>query len=100
MSEGNGRHTAINLADRSGQVVKIYDEHSPTYEEVKDFIGGWLEAVSLPNGDLMIIDEEGKLKELEFNFLGTLIWHEFFGPTDTIVGPVAIIKKNMRKDDW
>ena len=80
--------------------VRIYDDHSPNYDEVKSFIGGWLEAIELPNGDLMVLDEEGKIKGLEANFLATVVWHEFFGPTDTIVGPVAIIRKNMRGEDW
>ena len=86
--------------NKDNTALKIYDEHEPTYDEVKEFIGGWLEAVELRNGDKMIIDEEGKLKELEVNFLATVIWHENFGPTDCIVGPCAIIKKNMRGSGW
>ena len=91
MSETNGKDNTY---------LMVYDKHTPTYEEVKAFIGGWLEAVQLPNGDKMILDEEGKLKGLEVNFFATVIWHEYFGPTDTIVGPVAIIRKNMRGEDW
>lgn len=90
--------TATNGHDKTP--VKVYDSHTPTYDEVKDFIGGWLEAIQLPNGDKMILDEEGKIKNLEVNFLATVIWHEYFGATDTIVGPVAIIRENMRGEDW
>ena len=91
MSKGNGKDDSP---------LMVYDQHTPTYEEVKAFIGGWLEAVTLPNGDKMILDEEGKLKGLAPNFFATVIWHEYFGPTDTIVGPVAIIREKVRGEDW
>jgi len=78
-----------------GPELKIY-EHSPTYEEVKDFIGGWLEAIELSNGDLMLMDEEGKIKGLSANSKATAIWNFNFGPTDVICGNVAIIPKAKR----
>ena len=46
-------------------MLKIYD-YNPTYDEVKDYIGGYIEGITLSNGDRMYIDEEGLLKEYNF----------------------------------
>lgn len=80
--------------------LKVYDQHEPTYEQAKAFIGGWLEAVTLPNGDLLVIDEEGKIKGLPVNFFATVVWQEYFGDTDVIVGPAILIRKKVRNKHW
>jgi len=42
---------------------KIYDKQEPTYIEAKQFIGGYVQSVPLENGDRLLCDEEGKLKD-------------------------------------
>ena len=39
----------------------------PKYPEVKEFVGGMVEAITFPNGDLLLINEEGKLMQLPLN---------------------------------
>ena len=42
---------------------KIIDDvkNEPSLKEAQDFVGGMVECITFPNGDLLIINEEGKL---------------------------------------
>ena len=35
----------------------------PQYKEVSKFVGGMVECVQFPNGDLLLVNEEGKLMQ-------------------------------------
>jgi hypothetical protein len=41
---------------------KIYDKQEPTYDEAKEFIGGYIQSVPLENGDRLLCDEERKVE--------------------------------------
>ena len=47
---------------------KIIDDekNTPTLKEAQDFVGGMVECITFPNGDLLIVNEEGKLMQLTF----------------------------------
>ena len=36
-------------------------KYEPTLEEAQEFVGGYVEGITFPNGDYLIINEEGKL---------------------------------------
>ena len=36
----------------------------PNYKEVSKFVGGMVECIQFPNGDLLLLNEEGKLNIL------------------------------------
>ena len=36
----------------------------PQYKEVSKFVGGMVECITFPNGDLLLLNEEGKLMQL------------------------------------
>lgn len=68
-----------------------------------------IEVVNLNNGDCLIVDERGKLKNppLPMNPLATLIWSKSFSSNNTkyqffdeIVGDVILIEKKFRKNLW
>ena len=40
-------------------ITKTKDE--PTLKEAQDFVGGYVEGITFPNGDYLIVNEEGKL---------------------------------------
>ena len=42
---------------------KIIDDekNTPTLKEAQDFVGGMVECITWPNGDLLIVNEEGCL---------------------------------------
>ena len=86
---------------------KIIDDekNTPTLKEAQDFVGGMVECITWPNGDLLIVNEEGKLIGLPLNPEATLLWKMTFdndnyvtGRKDIVVGPAIYIKKNALKN--
>ena len=72
----------------------------PQYKAVSDFVGGMVECVSFPNGDLLLLNEEGKLMGLPLNEKASKLWKDTFdndnyltGRDDFVVGPAILIKK-------
>jgi hypothetical protein len=71
----------------------------PRYKEVSKFVGGMVECVQFPNGDLLLLNEEGKLLNLPLNPEATALWRSTFtadkyafGSDDFVVGPAILIK--------
>ena len=82
---------------------KIIDDvkDEPTLKEAQKFVGGYVEGITFPNGDYLIINEEGKIKNLPLNPEATLLWRMTFtkdkyvtGYNDFVVGPAIYIKKH------
>ena len=76
----------------------------PKYEEVSKFVGGMVECITFPNGDLLLINEEGKLINLPLNPEATALWRMtftkdkyLFGYDDFVVGPAILIKAKALK---
>ena len=72
----------------------------PDYKAVSKFVGGMVEVVSFPNGDLLLLNEEGKLMGLPLNEKASKLWKDTFdndnyitGRNDFVVGPAILIKK-------
>ena len=84
-------------------ITKTEDE--PDLKTAQDFVGGLVECVTFPNGDLLILNEEGKLMNLPLNPEATLLWRMTFdndnyvtGRKDFVVGPAIYIKKHALKN--
>ena len=76
----------------------------PPLESAQEFVGGYVEGITFPNGDYLIINEEGKLKSLPVNEEATKLWRSTFtedkyafGFDDFVVGPAILIKANALK---
>ena len=76
----------------------------PKYKEVSAFVGGMVECVQFPNGDVLLLNEEGKLIGLPLNPEATALWRARFdndnqvtGRKDFVVGPAILIKKDALK---
>ena len=76
----------------------------PTLESAQEFVGGYVEGIPFPNGDYLIVNEEGKLMGLEVNEKATKLWRDTFdndnfitGRKDFVVGPAILIKKDALK---
>ena len=83
-------------------VSDVKDE--PDLKTAQDFVGGMVEGISFPNGDYLIVNEEGKLMQLPLNPEATALWRITFtkdkyvtGHDDFVVGPAILIKKNALK---
>lgn len=75
-------------ADGKSEVKEL-----PDYDSIKaELGGGWLEAVTLGEGAMAYVDEEGKLKDLPYNDKATQFCHEnrFIFSDDFIVGTFII----------
>ncbi len=77
----------------------------PNYKAVSKFVGGMVECVQFPNGDLLLLNEEGKLMGLPLNPEATALWRMTFtkqnyvtGYDDFVVGPAIYIKKGALKN--
>ena len=89
-------------------MFKIIDDvkKEPTLKEAQKFVGGYVEGITFPNGDYLIINEEGKLMQLPLNPEATTLWRATFtkdkyafGYDDFVVGPAILIKKQAL-DNW
>ena len=91
---------------KQSEFLFIEDEKkTPTLKEAQAFVGGMVECVTWPNGDLLIVNEEGKLMGLPLNPEATLLWRMTFtkdkyvtGYDDFVVGPAIYIKKHALKN--
>ena len=90
------------LSIDANEFVIIDDKkNEPQYKAVSDFVGGMVECVQFPNGDLLLLNEEGKLMGLPLNPEATALWRSHFtkdkyafGHDDFVVGPAIVIQKD------
>ena len=73
-------------------------EDSPSLSEAQKFVGGWVEVVQVNDG-VLIIDEEGKLKDKPINNASSKLYADKYGDEDIIVGD-AIYVPNGIVSDW
>ena len=93
----------VNTTEPEFKVItKTEDE--PDLNTAQAFVGGYVECITFPNGDLLIINEEGKLIGLPLNPEATALWRMTFtkqnyvtGYDDFVVGPAIYIKKPALK---
>ena len=76
----------------------------PDLKAAQKFVGGMVQGIEFPNGDYLIINEEGKLMNLPLNVEATKLWRSTFtkdkyafGYDDFVVGPAILIKKDALK---
>ena len=95
--------TEINTKASEFKIIEDKKDE-PKYKEVSKFVGGMVECITFPNGDLLLINEEGKLINLPLNPEATALWRAtftkdkyLFGYDDFLVGPAILIKKDALK---
>ena len=78
----------------------------PDYKAVSKFVGGMVQCVTFPNGDLPLLNEEGKLMGLPLNEKASKLWKDTFdndnyitGRKDYVVGPAILIRAKAL-DTW
>lgn len=75
-------------------MMKFFDKTAPTLKEAQEFVGGYVEPVYLQNGDLMLVNEEGRLRGLDLNQDASNIAGQI------IVGPAIVIANEARGENW
>lgn len=74
----------------------------PILDSLQKTVGGYLESVSFqcePGGNdfIMLVDEEGLIKQLPINLLATML-SSFCGEGNIIVGPAILLKIYYTRD--
>tara|TARA_R100000900_G_scaffold51941_1_gene41535 strand:- start:13 stop:270 length:258 start_codon:yes stop_codon:yes gene_type:complete len=73
-------------------------EDSPSLSDAQKFVGGWVEVVAVNDG-ILIIDEEGKLKDKPVNEIASKMYADKYGDADIIVGDAIYIPNNI-PSEW
>ena len=96
-------NTEINTQASEFKIIKD-SKDEPSLKEAQEFVGGMVEGIPFPNGDYLIMNEEGKIKGLPLNPEATTLWRATFdndnyitGRKDFVVGPAILIKKDALK---
>ena len=76
----------------SGEIVPVYPKNGTdfTLQEMQSFVKGSIELVSLKDGTFMIVNEEGKIFELEENVQATTLFRLSYNTNDYICGNVLV----------
>lgn len=74
--------------------VKPQSGKTFSLSELQGFVDGYIEIVKLNDGKIMVVNEEGKLKDLPFNHAATKIYAETYSNRDVIVGNALVCEPN------
>lgn len=89
----------VRVPARTGKPQKVNIPDDNTLHGLQDLVGGFIEIVRprlLPRDWVMIVDDEGKLKDCEVNALGTILYHS---PWDTINGDIVLCREDLVDHD-
>lgn len=68
-----------------------------TLGELQTIVGGYVEIVTLPNDQLMVVDEEGKIKQKKINVRATQLIAATIHNGDIIVGDALVCDSSQIK---
>ena len=77
-------------------MLKIIADYEPSEEMLQKMVGGNTEIITLKNGDVLVINREGKRLNLNYNSEATQIYQEQGGMRGKdIVGIAVLVKKGL-----
>lgn len=65
--------------------------------EMQAYVGGYIEIITLPDGQIMVMNEEGALQGLPQNALATVMAHNVITSSRGIVGDVIVCDSELVK---
>ncbi len=93
----------LNTKETEFKIIED-SKDEPDLKAAQEFVGGLVQGIQFPNGDYMLMNEEGKLIGLPLNPEATLLWRVTFdndnfitGRKDWVAGPAILIKKQALK---
>ena len=69
--------------------TEVIDLEAEEYEQLSKAVGGMIQPVDLKTDLSIVVNEEGKLKRMPVNIVGTHLWERSYGQTDVMVGNVV-----------
>lgn len=93
------KEATIIYPDGREEKVSPANGNDFSLEEVQKIVGGYIEVVGLSDGNILVLNEEGKLYGLAENPKATAIAHEHKAlfPHDYMVGNVLMCCSDMLK---
>ena len=86
----------------SGEVIEVYPKNDGevfSLEELKEFVGGYIECVFLNDNQVLVLNEDGKLINLPYNHIATEVYNIALQPNrDVIVGDTLLCEINKEID--
>lgn len=80
------------------QMLKYIEDEEPNLEDMQEYVGGYIETLSLTNGYTMVINEDGRQQKLPHNPEATKIYQDNGGLAGMdIVGNAMIVRANLLK---
>ena len=75
-------------------MLKIIDNYETSEEIFQEMVGGNIEIITLKNGDILVINQDGKKLNLNYNSEATKIYQDNGGMKDMdIVGQAVEVQK-------
>ena len=75
-------------------MLKIIDDYEPSEEIPQEMVGGNIEIITLKNGDILVINQDGRMMNLNYNSEATKIYQENTSVKGIdIVGQAVVVKK-------
>lgn len=89
------------LFKSDGTVSEVYPANGEDFQldELKGFVGGWIEIVNITRKVIMVVNEEGKGEKLPLNGMATVIAkaENAIYPWDFIAGDALMCPSDMVK---
>ena len=78
----------------NGEEITVFPENKRDFQldELQCIVGGLIELVNTIDGKIMVINEEGKIKELPVNWKATELYQ--YGDYDLIAGDALICQEH------
>ncbi len=82
-----------------GTETPVYPENGTDFnlKEMQGFVGGYVEVITLSNGKIMLLNEEGKVDGLPVNKVATQMTRDVLSAGDMVIGDVLICDDNQIK---
>ena len=71
---------------------------NPSLSDAQKFVGGWVEVVQVNDG-ILIVDEEGKMKNKPVNEVASKMYADKYGDADIVVGDAIYIPHKI-SSEW
>ena len=77
-------------------MIKIIDDYEPSEEILQEMVGGNIEIITLKNGDILVINQDAKKLNSNYNSEATRIYQDNSGVKGIeIVGMAVLVKKGL-----
>lgn len=83
----------------TGEIIPVYPKNGTDFSlnELQSFVNGSIELLTLKDGMYMIVNEEGKLFDLEENMQATSLFRLSYNTKDYICGDALVSPNNYIK---